>query len=68
MTIGQTVMDTVSGAVTVVSGSGSGGRVPGEVQPRLRGCLSGRLFGCRLAGMAGGLTLPAGEASARAWV
>jgi hypothetical protein len=47
MTIGQTVMDTVSGAVTVVSGSASGGR---------------------LAGMAGGLTLPAGEASAREWV
>jgi hypothetical protein len=99
MTMGETVMDTVSGAVTVVSGSGAGGRVPGEVRPRLRGCLSGRLFGCSLAGrdegksrrlacepvagfpvgrsavsrcrssrVAGGLTFPAGEASARAWV
>ena len=28
----------------------SGGRVPGGAGPRLRGCLSGRLLGCSLAG------------------
>ena len=48
MTIGQTVLDTVSAAVTVVSGSGAGGR--------------------SLTGRGEGLTFPAGEASARAWV